>query len=73
MAGHDKEVREAIVVQIDHSRTPTHESIVDGETGLSCYVVKICPAGVPIEIWNVIREVRFENVEVAVEVVVSHG
>src|SRR5437588_577280 len=35
MAGHDKEVREAIVVQIDHSRTPTHESIVDGETGQS--------------------------------------
>src|ERR1700682_1871106 len=73
MPAYNEYVREAVVVQINHSRTPSHKSIVDREPGLPGNVFEVCFPGIAIEIRNVIREIGFENVEPAVEIVISYG
>ena len=70
-AGDEKKVGQAVVVQIDDARPPSHVSCLDAKSGADRDVVEVAVAVVPIQHVGVVGEVGLENIEVPVEIVVA--
>ena len=61
----------AVVVEIDNARSPADVARLDADAGADGDVVEVALAVVPVEDVRVVGEMRLEDVEVAVEVVVA--
>src|SRR5579884_2203159 len=72
-AGNVKNVEPAIVVQIHEAGAPANILRIDRKTGGKCRVIKKLSAEVVIKDGSVATEVREEQIQVAVAVVISHG
>ena len=66
-------VRQAVVVEIDHPGAPADIAGLDADPGLDRHVVEEALAVAAIEAAGVVREVRLEQIDAAVEVVVVAG
>ena len=70
-AGHDEQVGQAVVVEIDHARAPADIARLDANAGADRHVVEVALAVVAIEHIRIVGKMGLEDVEIAVEVVVA--
>ena len=69
--GDPEDVRIAIVVEVKDARAPTDILAFTGEAGGLCLVLKLTFAEVPVEAGGLELEMRLDDVEVAIQVVVA--
>ena len=70
-SGRDEQIREAVVVEIDDAGAPPYIASFDAQAGADGDVVEVPFPVVAVEDIGIVGEVRFEDVEVSVEVVVA--
>src|SRR6266576_5734248 len=73
VARHNEEVRQPIVVEIHDSCAPAHKSIFDTEARPASGVFKSSLTEVVVKIGGVIHEIRFQDVEAPIEIIVTNG
>src|SRR5438105_11599937 len=70
-AGHEEEIGITIIVQVDDATSPTHKACFYTQSTADGEVVEGAIAVVAIENAGVVGEVRFENIQVPVEIEIS--
>ena len=70
-AGHQENIRPAIVIQIDDAGAPADIAGFDAEAGAQRGVSKLPLPSLTIEVVRVFGEVGFEEIEVAIEIEVA--
>src|SRR5207244_7589115 len=73
VARHNEEVGQPVVVEIHDPRAPAHKSIFDTEARPAGGVFKSSLTEIVVEIGGVIHEVRFQDVEAPIEIIVTKG
>ena len=71
--GNVRQVRHAVVVEIGDRRAPADEPSFDAQSGLDRLVVEHSRAVIAIENVGVVGEVRLEQVQIAVEIVIANS
>src|SRR6185437_254511 len=71
IAGDEKQIRVAVVVEVLHARAPADVARLDAEAAVGGHVLEGAFAVVVIEDVRVVGEVRFENIERAVKIVIA--
>src|SRR5439155_14848094 len=72
-AGHNEHVRQTVVVQIDDARSPADESRLYADASANGEIIEVAFAIVAVQDVGVGGEMGFENIQVAVEIVVTNG
>src|ERR1022692_3543230 len=70
-AGYKKDVRQAIVIEVDDASAPTGEANFDAEFCLQRLIVEIAGAIVLVQHLCILGKVGLENVQMAVQIVVA--
>src|SRR5690349_19937922 len=73
VARHNKEVRQSIIIKVHDPSAPAHKSILDTQTRSARGVFKSSLTEIVIEVGRVIHEVRLQNIEAPVEIIVANG
>ena len=73
MAVYDQQIREAVIVDIREHRAPAERVQVDPQTGRERHIGKRPVAVRVVERGGIVGEVRLEEVEVPVAVIVGGG
>src|SRR5437016_8656172 len=73
VARHNEEVRQPIVIKIHDPRAPAHKSILDTETRPAGGVFKNSLTEIVVEIGGVIHEIRFQDIETPIEIIITNG
>ena len=68
-----EQVRQAIVVQVHHCRTPAHVTRLHPQALPHCHIVEIPRTIIPIKHRRVIGKMRFVDIEVPVQVEIPHA
>ena len=69
--GNQEQIRQPVVIQIDDARTPPDVTRLDAQTSPYGYVLEISFTFVAIKDVGVVGEMRLENVQIAVEIVIA--
>src|SRR5579863_9720693 len=70
-AGHHEDIRKAIVVEIDDTRSPAHVSGLHAEADASCDDVEVPAPVIYVEIVGIVPKMGLEEIEAAVEVPIA--
>src|SRR4051794_21424509 len=68
VAGYPEDVGASAVIQIDQSSPPTHKAGFDAEPGTNGHIPKSPVADVFVKSRRVVAEVRFEDIQIAVQI-----
>ncbi len=70
-AGHEEQVGKPVVVQIDDARAPADEPRLHADARADREIVEVALAVVAVQDVGVVGEMRLEDIEVAVEIVIA--
>src|SRR5207249_10647892 len=71
VSGDQEQIRQPVVIQIDDARTPPDVTRLDAQASPYGYVLEISFTFVAIKDVGVVGEMRLENVQIAVEMVIA--
>ena len=70
-AGGHEQIGKSVVVEVDHAGAPADVACLNANLCRTSYVLKVALAIVVIEAIGVLCEVGFENIEMAVQIVIA--
>ena len=73
MAVANQDVSPAVIVEVEKAAAPAKILRVLAKTALKRGVFEACPAEIAVERWSVASKIGFDEVEIAIEIIIGCG